>query len=83
VNDDGDVIRIVERGGAAVESSIVEIPFRRGELPNQPREIVPVFGETFAAAFGGKVKLIPPLQFGLGWQRHLASFLAADQRTMP
>ena len=31
------------------------------------------------AAFGREVELVPPFELGLGRQRHLAGFLAADQ----
>src|ERR1700743_2363907 len=46
VDDDADVIVIVEGGRAAIEGGVVEIPFRRSELPNQLRKIVPVFFVT-------------------------------------
>jgi hypothetical protein len=37
------VIRIVERRRAAIERGVVEIPFRRGELPDQLGKVAPVF----------------------------------------
>src|SRR6202140_1835600 len=42
---------------------------------------MPVFVVAGAAAFGGEIKLVPPLKLGLWRQRHLAGFLAADQIT--
>ena len=79
VDHDGDVIRIVESRRAAIERGVVEVPLRRSELPDQLRKVVPVFVVAGAAAFGGEIKLVPPLQLGLRRQRHLAGFLAADQ----
>ena len=35
VDHDGDVIRIVEGRGAAIERRVVELPFGRGDLPDQ------------------------------------------------
>ena len=81
VDHDGNVVRIVESGRAAIEGGVVEIPFRRRDLPDEFGEIAPVFVVAGAAAFGGKIELVPPLQFGLWRQRHLAGFLAADQIT--
>src|SRR5262249_61183306 len=60
MNDDRDVIRIVKGGGAAVERGIVEVPFRRSELPDQFGKIAPVFVVTVAAAIGSEIKLVPP-----------------------
>ena len=42
-------------------------------------EVVPVFIVAGAAAFGGEVILVPPLQLGVRRQRHLAGLLVADQ----
>ena len=41
VDHDGDVVRIVEGGRAALEGGVVELPFRRGELPDQLGEVAP------------------------------------------
>jgi hypothetical protein len=60
VNDDGDVIGIVERSRAALEGGIIEVPFRRGELPDKVGKITTVFVVAVAAAVGGKVILVPP-----------------------
>ena len=76
---DRNVIRIVESRGGTIERSIVEIPLRRSELPDQLGKIVPVLVVAGAAAFGREIILIPPLQFGFWRQRHLAGLLAADQ----
>jgi hypothetical protein len=79
VNDNGDVIRIVECRSAALESGMVEVPFRRSELPDQFGEIAPVFVVAVAATVGGKIELVPPLQLGLGRQRYPTGLLTADQ----
>ena len=81
MDHDGDVIRVVEGRRGAIERGIIEVPFRRSELPNQLRKIVPVFVVALPAAFGGKIILVPPLELGLWRQRYLAGFLAADQIT--
>src|SRR5262249_16875363 len=69
--------------GAAVVGGVIEVPLRRSELPDELREVVPVFVVPGPAAFGGKVKLVPPFELGLRRQRHPAGFLAADQITAP
>src|SRR5262249_43478580 len=75
----GDVVRVVEGGCAAVERGIVELPLRRGELPDQPVEVAPVLLVAELAALGGEIKLVPPLEFGVRGERNLARFLAADE----
>jgi hypothetical protein len=70
MDHDVDMIRIVEGRRAAIERSIIEGPLRRCDLPNELGKIMPVFVVAGAAAFGGKIKLVPPLQFGLWRQRH-------------
>src|SRR5262249_29632176 len=42
VNDDGDMIRIVKSSGTALEGRLVEIPLRRGELPDEQRKVAPI-----------------------------------------
>ena len=79
VDHDVDVIRIVEGRRAAIERGVVEVPLRRGELPDELRELAPVFVVAGPAALGGEIELVPPFQLGLRRQRHLAGFLAADQ----
>src|SRR5262245_1209029 len=81
MDDNADVIRIVEGYCRAFERDIIERPLRRGDLPNELRKVVPVFVIPRAAAFGGKIILIPPLELILWRQRRLAEFLAADQIT--
>src|SRR6266700_6109123 len=76
---DADVIRIVKGCRTALERGIIESPLRRSELPNELRKIVPVFVVAGPAALRGKIILIPPFELSLGWQRHLAGCLAADQ----
>ena len=68
------MVRIVERRGAAIEGGVVEVPLRRGELPDQPGEIAPVLVVARAAALGGEIVLVPPLQLGLRRQRHPVGF---------
>ena len=81
VDDDGNVVRVFERGRGAVERRVVELPLRRRELPDQLREIMPVFIVAEYAAFSGEVKLVPPFQLGLWRQGRLVGFRAADQIT--
>ena len=66
VDHDGDMIGIVEGRGGALERGVVEIPLRRGELPDQLGEVAPVFLVARPAAFGGEVILIPPGSSALG-----------------
>ena len=79
VDHDADVIRVVEGRGAAIERGVIEVPLRRRDLPDELRKVVPVLVVAGAAAFGGEIVLIPPLELRLRRQRHLAGFLAADQ----
>src|SRR5258708_25629335 len=81
VNHDFDMIRIVEGRCTAIKRGIIEVPFWRSELPDELREIMPVFLIPFQAAFRGKVKLVPPLELILWWPRRLPRFLVADQIT--
>src|ERR1700678_3257246 len=81
VDYDRDMIRIVERRRRAIEGGIIEVPLRRSDLPDEPREIAPVFVVADAAAFRGEIKLVPPLQLSLRRQRRLVRCLAADQIT--
>src|SRR5262245_34580055 len=73
------MIRIVERRRAAIEGSIVEGPLGRSDLPDQFRELTPIFFVAGPAAIGGKIELVPPFVLGLWRQGHLARFLVADQ----
>jgi hypothetical protein len=72
VDDDSDVIGIVEGCRAAPKRGVVEVPFWRSKLPDESGKITPIFVVAVAAAISGEVKLVPPLQLGLGQQRHLA-----------
>ena len=74
-----DMIRVVEGRCTAIECSIVEVPFRRSELSDEFRKIVPVFVIAVPAAFRRKVKLVPPHELSLRRQRNLTGFLIADQ----
>src|SRR5580704_14112646 len=42
VDHDADVVRIVERGRAALECGVVEVPSWRREAPDEPRKLAPV-----------------------------------------
>src|SRR5690242_15875383 len=75
------MIRIVEGGRTAIESSIVELPLRRSELPNESVEVVSVFFVTLASTLCSKIELIPPFELCFWRQWHLAGLLAADQIT--
>src|SRR5262249_59485746 len=75
----GDVSRMVEGGGAALERGVMEVPLRRGGLPDQLGELAPVLVIAGAAALGGEIELVPPLELGGGRQRKPAGLLAADQ----
>ena len=81
VDHDGNMIRIFKSSRAAIECGIVKVPFRRSELPDELRKIVPIFFVAGAAAFGSKIILIPPLKFSAWRQWHSARRLAADQIT--
>ena len=79
VDHDRHVIGVVERGGAALERGVVEVPLRRGRPPDEPRELAPVALVPGPAALGREVVLVPPLPLGLRRQRQLAGLLAADE----
>src|SRR6266700_482433 len=66
---DVDVILVVEGRCAAIKRGIIEVPFRRSDPPNELRKVVPVFVVAGAAAFGGKIILVPPLELSVGRQR--------------
>src|ERR1700689_1479296 len=72
VDHDRDVIRVVEGGRAAGERRVVEIPFRRGEPPDELAELAPVRLIPGPAAVGGEVELVPPGEFGRMGQGRLA-----------
>src|SRR3546814_1340533 len=73
------MIRIVERCRTASEGGIVEVPFRRSQLPDKLRKLLPVPCVAGLAPFGGEIVLVPPFEFGLRRQRHPARLTAADQ----
>ena len=79
VDHDGDVVGVVEGRGAALEGRVVEVPLRRGGLPDELGEVAAVLLVAGPAALGGEVVLVPPLKLGGGRQRHLAGVLASDQ----
>jgi len=65
VDGDGNMVRVFEGLCAALEGGVIEVPFRRSLLPDKLGKIVPVLVVAFPTAFGGKIKLIPPLELGL------------------
>src|SRR5258707_84466 len=78
VHDHSNVIGVVERRRASIERCVVELPLRRGELPDQFGEVVPVLVVALAATFGSKVVLVPPFQLCGRPQRSLAGRLAPE-----
>src|SRR5579862_2613787 len=58
VDHDIDTIGIVESGSAARECCVVEIPFRRSELPDELRKFAPIFCVTDTTAIGRKVERV-------------------------
>src|SRR5262245_42585905 len=76
-----DMIRVVEGRCSPIERSRIEVPFWRRKLPNEPGKITPIFFVAGSAAFGGKIKLIPPFELSLRRQWRLVSGRAADQIT--
>ena len=65
VDDDRDVIGVFEGRRRAIERSVVEVPLRRGKLPNELRKVVPVFVVAGLAAFRREIELVPPLELSL------------------
>src|SRR5262244_3824782 len=70
VDRNGDVIRIVEGSRRPTESGVVEIPPRRGGLPDEFGKVACVLFVASPAALGGEVILVPPFEFALRRQRH-------------
>src|ERR1700681_40628 len=68
MDDDSDVIRIIEGCRGAIVGGIVELPFRRGLVPNEPVKISRVFAIAGFTAIGGEIKLVPPIQLSL-WRQ--------------
>src|SRR5215813_1242508 len=60
VDRNGDVIRIVEGRRRPIESGVIEIPLRRGALPDKLGKVSRVFFVAGPAALRGKVILVPP-----------------------
>src|SRR4051794_18912116 len=57
VDHDLDVIRVVERRRAPIESRVVEAPLRRGRSPDDLREVAPVLVIAGPALFGREVAI--------------------------
>ncbi len=52
MNDDADVLGIVEGCRGALERGIIELPLRRGDLPDELRKVTPVFVVVFDFTLG-------------------------------
>src|SRR5262249_28910984 len=79
MDNDADMVRVFEGRCASLERSRIEVPFWRRKLPNELGKITPIFFVAGSAAFGGKIKLIPPFELSLRRQRRLVRGRAADQ----
>src|SRR6185312_12431443 len=65
VDHDVDMVGIVERCGRAVVGGVVELPRRRGLLPDELVEVVRVLAVAANPAIGREVVLVPPAVLGL------------------
>ena len=65
MNHDDDMVRVVKRRCSAIEGGVIEVPLGRSELPNELREIVPIFLVAGAAVLRGEIVLVPPCEFRL------------------
>src|SRR5215831_5349937 len=74
-----DVIRVVEGYGGAIERCVIEVPFRRGSLPDELVESAPVLAVAETTAFCGKIILVPPAPFDLWRQRLQVRLEISDQ----
>ena len=54
VDDDVDVVRVLEGCRRPIERCVVEVPLRRGKLPDELVEVVGVLTVAEPATFGGK-----------------------------
>src|SRR5712691_6696422 len=79
MNHDADMIRMVEGRRGPLERGRIEGPLGRGELPDEPGKVAPVVLVARPATLSGEIKLVPPFEFGLWWQRPLVALLAPDQ----
>src|SRR4029450_11110395 len=61
VDDDTDMVRVVERGRAAIERGVVEVPFWRSRLPDALGKSAPGGGVAGSAAGRGGRVLVPPV----------------------
>src|SRR4029077_14336918 len=59
MDHDTDMIRVVKGRCTVIESSIIEVPLRRSEMPDELRKIVPVFLIAVPATIGCKIELVP------------------------
>ncbi len=66
VDDDVDMVSIVDGLRAAIERRGIEIPFRRGRLPDEPGEGLPLLFIADPASAGREIELVPPCEFRLG-----------------
>src|SRR5215510_11681727 len=79
MDDDTDMIRVIEGRRATFKGGVLEVPFRRSELPNELVKFSPVFFVACAAAVRRKIKLVPPFELCLWWHRSLIGFRITDQ----
>src|SRR5438876_6575897 len=81
MDHDADVIRVIEGRCGAIERRIIEVPFRRGDFPDELCKIVSVCVVAGPAAFCRKVILVPPCIFNLWRQRLFAPGLEIGNQT--
>jgi hypothetical protein len=82
VDDDRDVVRVLPGRGALGVGGLVEVPLRRGELPDELVELVGVLRVALLAAVGGEVVLVPPAELGWWYQRLLVGDDVDDQEPL-
>ena len=66
MDGDSDMVRVVESRGRASEGGGVELPGRRGSLPDQTNKVLRIGLVAQPAALGGEIELIPPASSALG-----------------
>src|SRR6185295_483729 len=81
VNHNLNMVRIIKRRGTAIIGCVIEVPFWRGELPDEFIKVTRVFFVACSTALSCEIELIPPVQFSFRWQRHPVRRLTTDQIT--
>lgn len=64
MDDDSDMVRVVESRGRAREDRVVELPGRRGGLPDQMNKVVRIGLVAQPATLSGEIELIPSGELG-------------------